>query len=150
MEFKFWQTALSHYTFGSMKYRQAQDSYFHQRRKLTVWQGNRIWRYVSWALQLQTVVLFTLGFFLPLHMVWSVTGTVLELACCGIYPAANNVWKSEKKVSLIIWKPEPIVYLIWKIDQIIVVFIACWNGWLFWKKNVFKGGLPRNCSLRKW
>ena len=74
----------------------------------------------------------------------------LGLAHCGFCPAANDVWKSEKKVSLINWKPEPVVYLIWKIDQIIVVFIACWNGRLFWKKIVFKGGLPRNCSVRKW
>jgi len=43
-------------------------------------------------------VFFT--FFLHLHTVRSVTGTVLELARCGMYPAANNVWKSEK-VSLI-------------------------------------------------
>lgn len=52
-------------------------------------------------------------------------------------PAASKAWKTEKKVSLIKRKPEPIVYLIWKIDQIIVVFIACWNGRLFWKKKCF-------------
>lgn len=55
MEFKFREAALSHYTFWSMKY---SDAHFHQRQKLTVWQGDRIWHYVSWALQLQTMVLF--------------------------------------------------------------------------------------------
>lgn len=41
------------------------------------------------------------GFSFHFHTVQPATGTVLGLACCGFYPAANNVWKSEKKVSLI-------------------------------------------------